>query len=148
MTNDSSANVPWGRRHCLALPRRMRFSTKDNDEEFYMQRMFLALKKVVRKSVLVLGLIGLLVSGLFISQPSLAATQNQKLVQQQNREQDSQDANQREQAYEEQIEAAKDPDKIYEENLKEERKENPGGGVVQKTVEGTKDLVNKVTGND
>ena len=132
----------------VVIPRASQNLTKDNDEEFYMQRMFLALKKVVRKSVLVLGLIGLLVSGLFISQPSLAATPNQKLVQQQNREQDSQDANQREQAYEEQIEAAKDPDKIYEENLKEERKENPGEGVVQKTVEGTKDLVNKVTGND
>ncbi len=112
-----------------------------------MQRMFSALKQAVRKSVLVLGLI-MLVSGLFVSQPSLAATPNQKLVQQQNREQDSQDANQREQAYEEQVEAAKDPDKVYEENLKEERRENPGEGVVQKTVEGAEKLVDKVTGND
>lgn len=113
-----------------------------------MQRMFSALKQAVRKSVLVLGLISLLVSGLFISQPSLAATPNQKLVQQQNREQESQDANQREQAYEQQIEAAKDPDKVYEENLKEERRENPGEGVVQKTVEGAEKLVDKVTGKD
>lgn len=113
-----------------------------------MQRMFSALKQAVRKSVLVLGLISLLVSGLFISQPSLAATPNQKLVQQQNREQESQDANQREQAYEQEIEAAKDPEKVYEENLKEERKENPGEGLVQKTVEGAGKLVDKVTGNE
>lgn len=112
-----------------------------------MQRMFSVLKQAVRKSVLVLGLI-MLVSGLFISQPSLAATSNQKLIQQQNREQESQDANQREQAYEQQVEAAKDPDKVYEENLKEERRENPGEGVVQKTVEGAEKLVDKVTGKD
>ena len=113
-----------------------------------MQRMFSALKQAVRKSVLVLGLISLLVSGLFISQPSLAATPNQKLVQQQNREQESLEADQREQAYEEQIEAAKDPEKVYEENLKEERKENQGEGVVQKTLEGAEKLVEKVTGNN
>lgn len=112
-----------------------------------MQR-FSALKQVVRKSFLVLSLISLLVSSLLITQPSLAATPNQQLVQQQNREQESQDANQREQAYEDQVKAAKDPDKVYEENLKEERAENPGEGIVQKTVEGTKDLVNKVTGDD
>jgi len=126
--------------------------TKDNNEEFYMQRMFSALKQAVRKSVLVLGLISLLMSGLFITQPTLAApisAEGQKLIQQQNRGQESQAANyQREQAYEEQIEAAKDPDKVYEENLKEERKGNSDGGLVEKAVEGTKDLVNKVTGND
>ena len=88
-----------------------------------MQKMVAIIKQAFRKS-LVLGLVSLLMSSLFVTQPSFAATPNQKLVQQEQMEMESQAAD-REQAYEEQIEAAKDPDKVYEENLKEERKANP-----------------------
>ena len=114
-----------------------------------MQRMFSALKQAIHQSILILGLISLLsFPGLFMTQPTLAATPNQKLIQQDKMEKESQTANQREQEYEEQIKAAKDPDKVYEENLKEERKANPGEGIVQKTVEGAEKIVDKVTGND
>lgn len=113
-----------------------------------MQPMFSALKQAIRKSILVLGLISLLsFPGLFMTQP-IAATPNQKLIQQDKMEKESQVANQREQEYEEQIKAAKDPEKVYEENLKEERKANPGEGIVQKTVEGAEKIVDKVTGNN
>lgn len=112
-----------------------------------MQKMVAIIKQAFRKSILVLGLVGLLMSSLLISQPSYAATPNQKLMQQEQMEMESQAAD-REQAYEEQIEAAKDPDKVYEENLKEERKANPGEGIVEKTVQGAEKLVDKVTGND
>ncbi len=112
-----------------------------------MQKMVAIIKQAFRKSVLVLGLVGLLMSSLLISQPSYAAIPNQKLMQQEQMEMESQAA-EREQAYEEQIEAAKDPDKVYEENLKEERKANPGEGIVEKTVQGAEKLVDKVTGND
>ena len=115
-----------------------------------MQRMFSALKQAVRKSFLVLGLLSLLMSGLFITQPTLAApisAEGQKLIQQQKMGQESQAANyQREQAYEEQVEAAKDPDKVYEENLKEFKESHPGENIVEKAVEGAKDAVEKVTG--
>jgi len=118
-----------------------------------MQRIFISLKQVLHRSILLLAMIGLLMlSGLSITQPSYAATPNQKLTQFDKMEKQSQagnqTANQREDAYEEQVEAAKDPDKVYEENLKEERKGNSDEGLVEKAVEGTKDLVNKVTGND
>lgn len=112
-----------------------------------MQKMVAIIEQAFRKSVLVLGLVSLLMSSLLISQPSYAATPNQKLMQHENMEMESQAAD-REQAYEEQIEAAKDPDKVYEENLKEERKANPGEGIVEKTVQGAEKLVDKVTGND
>lgn len=111
-----------------------------------MQKMVAIIKQAFRKS-LVLGLVGLLMSSLLMTQPSYAATPNQKLMQQEQMEMESQAA-EREQAYEEQIEAAKDPDKVYEENLKEERKANPGEGIVEKTVQGAEKLVDKVTGND
>ena len=112
-----------------------------------MQPMFLTIKQVFRKSILVLGVIGLLMSSIFITQPSYAATPNQKLIQYDNMEMESQAADQ-ERAYEEQIEAEKDIDKVYEENLKEERKENPDEGIVEKTVQGAGKLVDKVTGKE
>ncbi len=122
-------------------------------EEFYMQRIFSTLKQTFRQSILILALMSLIsLSGLFIfATPSLAApisTEGQKLIQQEQMDKASQTANQRERAYDEQIKAAEDPDKVYEENLKAEGRANPDEGIVQKTVEGTKDLVDKVTGNE
>lgn len=112
-----------------------------------MQRMFLTIKQAFRKSILVLGVIGLFMSSIFITQPSYAATPNQKLIQHQDMEMESQAA-ESEKEYEEQIEAEKDPDKVYEENLKEERKGNSGEGIVEKTVQGAGKLVDKVTGKE
>jgi hypothetical protein len=116
-----------------------------------MQRIFISLKQVLHRSILLLAMSGLLMlSGLSITQPSYAATPNQKLTQFDKMEKQSQagnqTANQREDAYEEQVEAAKDPDKVYEENLKEFKESHPGENIVEKAVEGAKDAVEKVTG--
>lgn len=113
-----------------------------------MHQFFTSLKRVFHRSILLLAMFSLL-SGLFFTQPSYAAT-TQKLTEFEQRDKQSAvvegDAIAREQAYEEQIKAEKDPDKIYRENLKEERQANPGEGIVEKAVEGAKDVVNKVTG--
>ena len=112
-----------------------------------MQAMFVTIKQAFRKSILVLGIIGLLMSSIFITQPSYAATSNQKMIQHDNMEMESQAAD-NEKEYEEQLEAEKNIDKVYEENLKAERKENPGEGIVEKTVQGAGKLVDKVTGKE
>jgi hypothetical protein len=116
-----------------------------------MQQIFTSLKQVLHRSILLLVMIGLLMlSGLSITQPSYAATPNQKLTQFDKMDKQSQPVNQtasqRENAYEEQLEAAKDPDKVYEENLKEFKESHPGENIVEKAVEGAKDAVEKVTG--
>lgn len=120
-----------------------------------MQRILKSVKQAFRKSILILALMSLIsLSSLFIfaTQPSKAATPNQKLtptqkpIQHKTIDIDSQ--NSREQAYEEQVKAAEDPDKVYEENLKEFKKENPDEGLVEKTVEGAEKLVDKVTGKE
>jgi len=67
---------------------------------------------------------------MFATQPSYAA--NQKLIQQENMDRESQTANQREQAYDEQLKAAEDPDKVYEQNLKAYKRANPDEGLVEK----------------
>lgn len=120
-----------------------------------MQRILSAIGQAFRKSILILIPVAFIaLSGLFIfvEQPSSLAApisiEGQKLLQQDKMSRQSEDANLRNQDYEEQIKAAEDPDKVYEENLKEFNRENPGEGIVQKAVEGTKDLVNKVTGNE
>ncbi len=74
------------------------------------------------------------------SQPSFAATSTMQEM----RSEDS--VSDREQAYEEQIEAEKNPEKVFEENLKEFRKENPGEGLIEKTIEGVEKVADKVTG--
>lgn len=115
-----------------------------------MQRIFAALKQA-RKSILILALMSLVsLSSLFIfaTGPSYAATPNQKLIQQENMDKASQTADQREQAYDEQLKAAENPEKVYEENLKAYKQANPDEGLVEKAVEGTKGLVDKVTGNE
>lgn len=112
-----------------------------------MQRIFSAIGRALRKSVLILITLSLLVLSLFIfvQQPSLAApasAEGQKLIQQEKSDQESESANLRQQDYEEQVKAEKNLDKIYRENLKE----NPGPGLVDKAVEGAEKLVDKVTG--
>lgn len=112
-----------------------------------MQRIFAILKQAFRQSLVVLGLISLVSVScvtIFATQPSLAATPNQKLMQHEAMDQVSQeDVSAREQAYEEQVQAAEDPEKVYEENIK-----GTGEGIVQKAVEGAKEAVSKATGND
>ena len=113
-----------------------------------MQRILESVKQAFRKSILILVMSLISLSSLFIfaTQPSLAATPNQKPIQQQNIDIDSQ--NSREQAYEEQVKAAQNPDKVYEENLKDFKKENPEESLVEKTVEKAEKLVGKVTGKE
>lgn len=130
-----------------------------------MQKIFSALGKAFGKSLLLLSLLSLVfISSLFIfvAQPSLAAPvakdEAQRLTQLERADKESQNANQRQQSspvtnqreqnYEEQIEAEKDPMKVYRENLEAERKANPDEGFVQKTVEKAENLVDKVTGKE
>jgi len=115
-----------------------------------MQRILSVLGQAFRQ-VLVILLIGFIsLSSLFVvsSQASFAATPNQKLIQQETLDKQSQTASEREQAYEEQIKASEDPDKVFSENLKEYRKENPGENVIEKAVEGAEKVVDKVTGKN
>ena len=113
-----------------------------------MHQFFASFKQLFRRSVLLLAMLSLL-SGLFFTQPSYAAT-TQKLPEFEKMHKQSAvvegDAVDREQAYEQQVKAEKDPNKVYKENLKEERQANQGEGIVEKAVEGAKDVVNKVTG--
>ncbi|AFZ32991.1 hypothetical protein Glo7428_4553 [Gloeocapsa sp. PCC 7428] len=112
-----------------------------------MQRIFAVLKQAFRQSLVILGLVSLIsVSCLliFATQPSMAASK--PMMQQEMMDQSTQEAvSAREQAYEEQIQAAEDPDKVYEENVKNA---GQGEGIVQKAVEGAKEAVTKVTGNE
>jgi len=115
-----------------------------------MQRVFANFKQNLHRKVLLLAAIALLlVSGLFISAPSYAATPNQKLIQQEQLDKASQvgtvDVEQRERAYEEQVEASKDIDKTYEDNLKDFKKSHPDANIVEKAVEGAKEAVENVT---
>lgn len=111
-----------------------------------MQRILSILGSACRQIVVIL-LIGFIsLSSLFIvsSQASFAATP----IQQESLDKPSQDVSDREQAYEEQIKAAEDPDKTFSKNLKEYRKENPGENVLEKAVERAEKVVDKVTGKD
>lgn len=117
-----------------------------------MQRIFSAIGQTFPKSVLILSTISLLVLSslfIFVQQPSLAAPvsgENQKLVQQEKMDKESEAANLHQQDYDEQVKAEKNPDKVYRENLKAERQANPGPSLVDKAVEGAGNLVDKVTG--
>lgn len=75
------------------------------------------------------------------SQPSFAATSTMQEMDSQ-----SQSVSDREQAYEEQLEAEKKPDKVFAENVKEYKKENPDENIIEKAVEGVEKLADKVTG--
>ncbi len=102
------------------------------------------------KKIIVVLLVGFMaISSLTInSQPSFAATPNQKLIEQENLDKQSQSVRSREQAYEEQLEAEKNPDKVFSENLKEYRKENPDENIIEKAVEGVEKVADKVTGKN
>lgn len=115
-----------------------------------MQGIFTNFKRNLHRKVLLLAAIALLlVSGLFVSEPSYAATPNQKLIQQEQMDKASQvgtvDVEQRERAYEQQVEASKDIDKTYEDNLKDFKKSHPDANIVEKAVEGAKEAVENVT---
>ncbi|PIG91857.1 hypothetical protein [Gloeocapsopsis sp. IPPAS B-1203] len=110
-----------------------------------MQQIFAVLKQAFRQSLVILGLVSLMsVSCLliFATQPSMAA--NKSMLQQETMTQGTQeDVSAREQAYEAQVQAAENPEKVYEENVK-----GTGEGAVQKAVEGAKEAVSKVTGKE
>lgn len=118
-----------------------------------MQRIFDSFKQTFRQSFLILGLVSLILSSVlvFTAQPSFAAplgSEGRKLTQFENMDKSSQPINSREQAYEEQVKAAENPDKVYEENLKEYQEEHPGENIVQKAVEGAEKLVDKAAGKE
>jgi hypothetical protein len=124
-----------------------------------MQRIFSAIGQAFAKRILLFTLMSLLsLSGLFVfaNQPALAdkpLNSPSKAEETIDRAYTFSEATglkeeDRQEAYEEATEALNDPkglDKIYEEDLKEFRKENPGENGL---VEGAKDLVDKVTGKE
>lgn len=124
-----------------------------------MQRLFSAFQQALCKKIVVFGMLSLsILSSLFvfIQQPSLAApisTEGEKLIQQEQRSKASgaankaADATSRDQAYKEQLEAAKNPDKVYENNLKAYNDSHPEN-LIDKTVEGAKGVIEKVTGQE
>ena len=96
------------------------------------------------RKVLVILLVGFISLSSFAvsSQPSFAATSTMQ-------EMDSEESvSDREQAYEEQLKAEKNLDKVFEENAKEYRKENPDENIIEKAVEGVEKLADKVTGKN
>lgn len=117
-----------------------------------MQRIISA----IGKRVLIIGLMSLLsLSGLFIfgNQPAFADKKSAESAAI-DRAYDLSEAagfkeEDRQEAYEEATEAVANPkvglEKIYEEDLKEYKEENPSENVL---VEGAKELVEKVTGKD
>jgi hypothetical protein len=137
-----------------------------------MQQFFTAIRQAVHKNVLILSLISLLsLSSLFIFvQPSALAASNKPLnppsqaeevidraytlseatgLREEDRQATQQtQQKQRQSAYEEATQAINDPkglDKIYEEDLKVYKEETqPDQGL----VEGAKDLIKNITGND
>jgi hypothetical protein len=69
---------------------------------------------------------------LFSEQPAAPiSTEGQKLIQQENLDKQSQ-AEEHSEAYEAEVEAEKNPDKVYKENLKTSKEPYPGEGLVQK----------------
>lgn len=131
-----------------------------------MQLIFASVKQAFRKSIAILSLLTLVATSalfIFVAQPSLAASispDGQKLIQQEQRSKASQAANSanqdvdaaqsesRARAYEEQIQASKNPDKAYENNLKEFAKNNPNSDIVKNAVGEAKEILDKVTGKE
>jgi len=117
-----------------------------------MQRIFPTLKQAFRKSVLIVVMLSLFTLSslfIFVEQPLAApiSTEGQKLIQQENLDKQSQ-AEEHSEAYEAEVEAEKNPDKVYKENLKTSKEPYPGEGLVQKTVREAEKLVDKVTGKE
>ena len=110
-----------------------------------MQRTLSYLGKVVRKSFLVVCLMSVLLSGLLIfsPQPIAAAAYKANSPVLDQADTNSKSVESREEAYEEAIETIDKPDgveKIYEENLKEYKEENPQPGIIQEAKELIKDV--------
>ncbi len=114
-----------------------------------MGQVFLMLKRALRKTLVLIGLVSLIyTSGFFIGQNSYAATTQKPVKEQPFILDEPQTATDREAAYKEAIEEVKKSDgleKEYEKDLKTFKKENPGENPV---VEGAKGLIDKVTGKD
>lgn len=117
-----------------------------------MQRIFATLKQALGNSFMILSVLSLsIVSSLFIffTSPSLAApisTEGQKLIQQEELDKNSQKAAEdRTYSYEEQLKAAKDPDKVYERNAKAYTDSHPDENLVEGAAKGAKKLIKDVT---
>ncbi|MBV9389644.1 MAG: hypothetical protein JOZ78_24745 [Chroococcidiopsidaceae cyanobacterium CP_BM_ER_R8_30] len=117
-----------------------------------MQRIFATMKQALGNSLLILGILSFsIVSSLliFFATPSLAApvsTEGQKLIQQEKLDRNSQKAAEdRSYSYEEQLEAAKDPDKVYEKNVKAYKDSHPGENLVEEATEGAQKLIKNAT---
>ncbi len=125
-----------------------------------MQHFFSIIKQAVRKNIVVLGLVSLLsLSGLFVfSNQSALALPNRPLNPPSQSDEVIDRAyslseatglkeEDRQAAYDEAAEAITDPkglDKIYEEDLKAYKEEQPDKGL----IETAKDLIEDVTGKD
>lgn len=123
-----------------------------------MQWLLSTFKQALRKKILVISMLSLSILSsffVFVQQPSLAtpvSIEGRKLAEQEQRSKASQAANKagetsRELDYDAQVEAAKNPDKVYEENVKEYNEAHPEN-IVEKTVEGAKQVIEKVTGKE
>ncbi len=96
----------------------------------------------LRKVLVILLVCFISISSFAISsQPSFAATSTMQEMDSQ-----SQSVSDREQAYEEQLEAEKNLNKVFAKNVKEYKKENPDENIIEKAVEGVEKLADKVTG--
>jgi hypothetical protein len=124
-------------------------------KEIYMQQIFSAIGQAFGKRILIFGLMSLLsLSSLviFSTQPAFADQPSGRPTEEAiDRAYTYSEATgfkeeDRQEAYDEAAQAVTDPkglDKIYEEDLKAFKKENPGENSL---IEGAKDLVEKVTG--
>ncbi|HEY9859935.1 MAG TPA: hypothetical protein V6D16_10545 [Candidatus Obscuribacterales bacterium] len=116
-----------------------------------MQRILAAIGQFIRSSLVVIGLVGLLsLSSLIISQASYAGNTNVpnfRADQLNPSTAEKQSVETREQAYNNATRVAKDPDALeqeYERNLESYEEQQPNSGI----IEGAKQLMEKVTGND
>jgi hypothetical protein len=125
-----------------------------------MQRFFSVIKQAFRKNIVMLGLMSLLsLSGLFIfGQQSVLAASDKPLNNPSQKEETVDRAytirqgvglkeEDRQEAYDAAANAITDPkglDKIYEEDLKAYKETQPDTGL----IEGAKELIKEVTGND
>lgn len=116
-----------------------------------MQRLFSVLKQVFFSNILAIGLVSLFsFAGAWAIAPATgyAATMSSQSTQEKVISPDSQPYSSREEAYEKATEAAKDPnglEKEYKKDLKIYQKDHPEEGGL---IEGAKEAIEKVTGND
>jgi hypothetical protein len=116
-----------------------------------MQRILAAIGQFIRSSLVVIALVGLLsLSSLIISQASYAGNTNVsnfRADQVNPSTAEKQSVEKREQAYNNATKVAKQPEGLeqeYERNLESYEEAQPNSGI----VEGAKQLIEKVTGNE